>query len=235
MTPAQDSQGRYIPPDETPTGGVLASAARTTSTNGTAFDTPDTVSLTATLVVTDRDGTNPTLDVELQTSGDEGLTYEKVAQFTQVSSGVPAVAHATTTGGTADPAVNEIQTVTISNADGGTFTLTYSGQTTTAIAYGATGAVVKAALEALSNIAADDMTVVKASDVYTVTFGGTLAATNVDQLTSSGASLTATDLTPEVKVFGPVGSMCRWAWTVGGSDTPTFTFAVTPVTANRDN
>ena len=29
MTPAQDSQGRYIPPEETLTAGVLASASRT--------------------------------------------------------------------------------------------------------------------------------------------------------------------------------------------------------------
>lgn len=31
MTPSQDSQGRYIPPEETLTAGVLASASRTTS------------------------------------------------------------------------------------------------------------------------------------------------------------------------------------------------------------
>lgn len=36
--PAQDSQGRYVAPDETLSTGVLASASRTTSTNGTAFD-----------------------------------------------------------------------------------------------------------------------------------------------------------------------------------------------------
>lgn len=232
--PSQDSQGRYIPPAETLTAGLLASAARTTSTNGTAFDTPDAISLTATLNVTDRDGTNPTLDVELQTSGD-GSTYEKVAQFTQVTGGAPTVTVATTTPGDDSPTVNEIQTVTIANADGGTFTLTYSGQTTSAIAYGATAAAVKAALEALSNIEADDMTVVKASDVYTITFGGTLAATDVAELTANGASLTATDLTPEVKVFGPLGATSRWAWTIGGTDTPTFTFSVSDVTLNRDN
>jgi hypothetical protein len=233
--PAQDSQGRYIQPEETITGGALASAARTTSTSGTAFATDDFISLTATLNVTDRDGTSPTLDVELQTSGDAGSTYEKVAQFTQVSTGVPAITHATTTEGDDSPTVNEIQTVTITNADGGTFTLTYSGQTTTAIPYGSSAAVVDAALEALSNIGAGDVSVVKASDVYTITFAGAMAATDVAQLTSDGALLTATDLTPEVMVFGPVGAMSRWAWTIGGSNTPTFTFSVTPVTGNKDN
>lgn len=36
---AQDSKGRYITPSESPAGAQIASAARTTSTNGTAFDT----------------------------------------------------------------------------------------------------------------------------------------------------------------------------------------------------
>jgi hypothetical protein len=50
--------------------------------------------------------------------------------------------------------VNAVQTVTITGAPtGGTFTLTYSGQTTAAIPYNATAAQVQAALVALSNIA----------------------------------------------------------------------------------
>ena len=72
--PAQDSQGRYVAPDETLTTGVLASASRTTSTAGTAFDTLDLVSVTGTLIVTNRSGTNPTLDVEV--FGPLGPTFE---------------------------------------------------------------------------------------------------------------------------------------------------------------
>jgi hypothetical protein len=37
----------------------------------------------------------------------------------------------------------------------------------------------------------------------------------------------------EAKMFAPVGSQVRWAWTVGG-DTPSFTFAIT-CSANRDD
>jgi hypothetical protein len=49
--------------------------------------------------------------------------------------------------------VSEVQRLTITGTPtGGTFTLTWSGQTTAAIAYNATAAVVQAALEALSNI-----------------------------------------------------------------------------------
>jgi hypothetical protein len=56
--------------------------------------------------------------------------------------------------------VNEAQTVTITGTPtGGTFTLTYSGQTTAAIAYNANAAAVQSALEALSNLAPGDVTV----------------------------------------------------------------------------
>ena len=86
--------------------------------------------------------------------------------------------------------VNEVQTVTIS-ATGGTFTLTCSGQTTTAIAWNAAATAVQSALEALSNIAVGDVSVAGANGgPYTVTFGGALGNQNVAALTGSGASLT---------------------------------------------
>lgn len=86
--------------------------------------------------------------------------------------------------------VNEVQTLTMTGTPtGGTYTLTYSGQTTTAIAYNANAAAIQAALVALSNIAPGDV-VVTGTGPFTVTFGGTLGATNVAQLTASSASLT---------------------------------------------
>ena len=89
-------------------------------------------------------------------------------------------------------AVNEVQVVTLTGgATGGTFTLTYSGQTTSAIAYNASAATVDAALEALSNIGAGDVSVAgSAGGPWTVTFATALAATNVAEMTASGASLT---------------------------------------------
>lgn len=35
------------------------------------------------------------------------------------------------------------------------------------------------------------------------------------------------------RVFGPLGSLSRWKWTVGGTDTPSFTFALSG-TVDRD-
>ena len=90
------------------------------------------------------------------------------------------------------PGGNEVQLVTITSAPtGGTFTLTYAGQTTSNIAYNASAATVDAALEALSNIGAGDVAVTgSAGGPWTVTFGTALANTNVAQMTGSGALLT---------------------------------------------
>ena len=56
-----------------------------------------------------------------------------------------------------DMKTNETQTVRVTNATGGTFTLTFDGQTTAPIAFNATAAAVQAALEALSNIEPGDV------------------------------------------------------------------------------
>lgn len=95
---------------------------------------------------------------------------------------------------TGDP-VDEVQVVSITGtATGGTFTLTYSGQTTGNIAYDASAATVDAALEALSNIGAGDVAVTgSAGGPWTVTFGTALAGTNVAEMTGDGALLTGTN------------------------------------------
>jgi hypothetical protein len=91
---------------------------------------------------------------------------------------------ATTIGGAGH---NEIQTVTITGTPtGGTFTLTFSGQTTAAIAYNATAATVSAALAALSNIGSNNVGVTGATaGPYTVMFQGALATTDVAQMTAT--------------------------------------------------
>ncbi|MDX3839560.1 hypothetical protein [Streptomyces europaeiscabiei] len=89
---------------------------------------------------------------------------------------------------------SEVQTVTITGGPtGGTFTLTFDGETTAGIAYNAAAAAVQSALEALSNIEPGDVTVTGGAlpgTAVTVTFGGRYLGTNVPQMTASGASLT---------------------------------------------
>ncbi|AZF90300.1 MAG: tail protein [Phage 5P_3] len=85
--------------------------------------------------------------------------------------------------------INEVQTLTITGSPtGGTFTISYSGQTTTAIAYNATAAQVQAALEALSNIAPGDVVCTGGplpATAIVIEFAGTLARTNVAAMTTT--------------------------------------------------
>jgi hypothetical protein len=82
---------------------------------------------------------------------------------------------------------SEVQTITITGG-AGTFTVTFGGQTTGALAYNAAASVVQAALEALSSIGSGNVSVSGANGgPYTVTFIGQLAQQNVAQMTGLGA------------------------------------------------
>ena len=101
---------------------------------------------------------------------------------------------------------DEVQTVTI-DATGGTFTLTFDGQTTDDLDWDATAAEVQAALEALSTIGAGNVAVTgDDGGPYTVTFQGDLANTNV-------AEMTATDA-----LTGGAGTVTIATATAGGAD-----------------
>lgn len=98
-------------------------------------------------------------------------------------------------GGTYGGTTDEVQTVTVGGSGLTSFTLTFSGQTTAAIAAAATAAQVQTALEALSNIGVGDVVVTgNAGGPWTVTFAGALADTDVAQMTSTptGGSGTVT-------------------------------------------
>jgi glucose/arabinose dehydrogenase/type 1 glutamine amidotransferase len=108
-----------------------------------------------------------------------------------------------------DGLTNELQTVTTANVTGGTFTLTFDGQTTAPIPFtpgnaAANNAAVEAALEALSNL--DDVTVTgNNANVRTVDF----RTTDVPQLTADGSGLTGTGPTVTVATTQPGGLL--WA------------------------
>jgi hypothetical protein len=86
-----------------------------------------------------------------------------------------------------DQLTDEQQTVRVTNATAGTFTLTFNGQTTAPLAFNATGAQIDAALEALSNVGANRIQTsggpVNTANVN-VFFRQALAQTNVSQLTA---------------------------------------------------
>ncbi|EAR60225.1 type I secretion target repeat protein [Oceanospirillum sp. MED92] len=95
---------------------------------------------------------------------------------------------------------NETALVTLTGVTGGTFTLTFDGQTTAALAHNASVAEIKAALRNLSNIGERDIAVslgdmdvstdpVDGTTQWTITFTGDLANSDVADLTLDDTSL----------------------------------------------
>jgi len=86
-----------------------------------------------------------------------------------------------------------VQDITLTgNPTGGTFTLTFGGQTTGAIAYNATAATVQAALQALSSIGSGNVAVTAAPSGtgWEVRFTGAMANSYEGAIIGNGASLT---------------------------------------------
>ena len=94
----------------------------------------------------------------------------------------------TTTGYLADA----VQQVTLTGAPtGGTFKLTFGGQTTTTLAYNATAATVQSALQNLSSIGANNALVSgPAGGPWLVRFAGALAGTPETEMVGNGSGLT---------------------------------------------
>lgn len=116
-------------------------------------------------------------------------------------------------------AINEVQTITVT-ADGGTFTLDFDGEETSALAHDATALQVQTALRALDAIAATDVAVTgNAGGPWTVTFGGALAGTDVPELIGDATSLTQGSGTAVIAT-DPQGAP-------GVSETQTITVAAT--------
>ncbi len=93
-----------------------------------------------------------------------------------------------------DQLTDEEQLVRVNGATGGTFTLTFKGQTTAPIAYDAPRDAIDAALEALSNVGTNDIQVAGSGAVNTgdvsVYFRRALQQSDQPQITADGAGLT---------------------------------------------
>lgn len=104
---------------------------------------------------------------------------------------------------------NEVQSVAITGTPtGGSFTLTWNGQTTGTIAYNASAAAVRTALVALSNITAGDVATSGGplpGTPVVVTFQGQYADADVAQMTADGALLTPSG-TVDVTTTTPGGN-----------------------------
>ncbi|MGW2384414.1 hypothetical protein [Streptomyces sp. NPDC001658] len=146
---------------------------------------------------------NETVTLDL-TKFDENLHWTGPSAYQperKLKSGIPLGKNSTT--GLYEPyaaVTNEVQTLTVTGAPtGGTFTITWNGQTTAAIAYNATAAQVQTALEALSNIAPGDVAVTgNAGGPWTLTWGGTQLGENVAAPTTTESFTGGT--TPDITI-----------------------------------
>lgn len=113
-------------------------------------------------------------------------------------------------------AVAEIQTCTPNaQATSGTYTITYNGQTTAAIDYNATTTIIKTALEALSNVAENDIAVggtifSAGTGGLTLTFIATLGDVPMASVTSSMAGATIVTVTETTKGVAVVLAPPHW-------------------------
>lgn len=107
---------------------------------------------------------------------------------------------------------NEVQLLTPGGTiSGGTWTITFGGQTTSALAYNANAAAIQAALELLSTVGTGNVSVTGgpiSSGSVTLTFQNALGNTNVAQVTVGTGSLTGTapTLTPSTTTAGSAGT-----------------------------
>lgn len=146
---------------------------------------------------------NQTVTLDL-TQFDENLHWTEASKYQperKLKSGIP-LGKLTASGLYAPYAAvsNEVETLTVTGGPtGGTFTITFSGQTTAAIAYNATAAAVQTALEALSNVNPGDITVTgNAGGPWTLTFGGQYLGEDVTQVTTTESFTGGT--TPDITV-----------------------------------
>lgn len=132
-------------------------------------------------------------------AGEDVPTITVVDTLTDADNGAVAdVTVAVITPGVA--AVNEQQTVTLPAADAGTFTLSYLGSATAAIAFDATAQQVEDALIASANIGAAEVDVAGAAGgPYTVTFQNGLGGAPRTDLVGD-----ATNLTLAAVATGPI-------------------------------
>jgi hypothetical protein len=121
----------------------------------------------------------------------------RIQEFTPSGAFVRVLGKDVVSVGPGDSTANEQQSLTV-KATGGTFTLTFAGQTATAIPFDATPAELEAKLNALSSIGGVGASVTVSggsgdatgTSPYFVSFEGALGGDDVAQMTSNGAGLT---------------------------------------------
>jgi uncharacterized repeat protein (TIGR01451 family) len=135
----------------------------------------------------------------------------------------------------AAPPVNQVETVALSNATGGTYTLTFNGQTTGALAFNAPVTQVQAALQGLSTVGFGNVTVTGSPASYTITFVGALGGAPQPAISASsqltGPAITGTSTTIAVRAAQVLTVTKTAPATVTAGNTITYTVTSTATAA----
>lgn len=126
---------------------------------------------------------------------------------------------------------SEVQQFDLGAASAGTFTISFDGETTAAIAFNANAATVQAALEELSNVDPGDIVVTGGplpGTPVVLTFGGQYTGKNVPEITIGGGGLTGATVTISTTTAG--GS----AVSDGRENLAGFTLTATKATGNNN-
>jgi hypothetical protein len=184
--PTADTDGALLTPDWPSPGAIGSTAANTGNFTRLSADTYTHSTIN---VFTDAD-TTP--DVSISTVWKAYGTACAITDF----DGVATCRELVVVGSY----MNEVQTITVTNGnDADSFTVTFGADTTGALGWDISAVDMLAALEGLASIGAGNVTVtlVPAADggVYTVTFCGALAETDVAQMTSTPTDCTVAHAT----------------------------------------
>lgn len=191
--------------------------------------TADTTTLSGTPQGNSTAGTNRVLFGPVTSTG--GLTLDETGMWSTALSSARITNLYNSGSGRTTPftaGTNEVQRITIAGTPSqGTFTLTFGGQTTSAIAYNATAANVVSALEALSTIGSGNVTGANGplpGTAVNITFTGTLAETDVAAMTANANGLTTSFSTTTAgsPVRSEVQRLTPSTTATGGTFTVTF-------------
>ena len=151
------------------------------------------------------------------------VTFEGAYAATNVGT-MSSIAGGLAGGSAAVASASQFQTLTVS-ATGGTYKLKFEGQETAPIPFNATAAELKAALEALANIAPGDVSVVggpgdaEGTRPYLVHFEGAYATTDVPVMTRDVSALTGTASVSRITSGAGLGTSTPTSGGVGTGET----------------
>ncbi|QDU53547.1 beta strand repeat-containing protein [Gimesia panareensis] len=196
-------------------GGTAATGGTFTLTFNSETTTTIAYNASAATVQSELEGLASYSSGDFTVTGDTGGPW--TVEFTGTLAGINVSLMTINTSGLTG-AVNEVQSISSpNNPTGGTFTLSFRGETTGNIAYNASAATIQSSLESLSTIPTSSVScsggTLPGTDVA-VTFQGALAETDVELLVVNSENLTGVNGTVTETTAGgsALAEKCSYFW-----------------------